>query len=293
MWVKVDDRFPDHRKVFSAGAVLGEHATGRVLAVWLEAMCWTNSNGMDGFLPMGVVQTFKHDRQPLRVATAMAQSVRRPDGTMGPGLFVSVEGGYRVHDYGVHNDREKFEQTSERRSAAGRIGGKKSGEARRQAKLKQLLQQEPSNCSSNEQANANPVPDPVPEERTPPYPPRRGHVAVNGSEPRRRHPLDESPDYSQGPEESERAERFMERFGVLHFDIRRASYVANYERDRPHALRLVSTYSDRELEALTRIYMRAKGDHFDGKPRTIGRLAEAAPMIEEQMRREGQWPTAA
>jgi len=212
---------------------------------------------------------------------------------MGPGLFVSVDGGYRVHDYGVHNDREKFEQTSERRSAAGRVGGKKSGEARRQARLKQLLQQEISNCLSNEQANTNPVPVTVPEELTPPNPPQGGRVVVDGFGPRRRHSLDESPDYSQDPKHSERAERFMGLFSTLHLELRRASYVDNYERDRPHALRMVSTYGDRELEAVTRVYMRAKGDHFDGKPRTIGRLAEAASMIEEQMRREGQWPTAA
>lgn len=293
MWVKVDDRFPDHRKVFSAGAALGEHATGRVLAVWLEAMCWTNSNGMDGFLPMGVVQTFKHDRQPMRVATAMTQPVRRPDGTMGPGLFVSVDGGYSVHDYGVHNDREKFEQTSERRSTAGRRGGLKSAESRRQAKLKHLLQPGPSNSHSNTLANGNPVPDPVTEEHTPPYPPQGGRLVVNGSGPRRRHPLDESPDYSLDSQQCERAETFLTDFAAWHLELRTARYVGKRDRDWPEAMRLVQAYSDAELRVLGRLYMIATGGKFDTDPRSPGRLRDNAGEFEKRLKENGRWPTAA
>jgi hypothetical protein len=161
MWVKVDDRFPDHRKVFAAGAHLGPYSTGRVLAIWLEAMCWTNHNGTDGMLPIDVVRTFKHDRAPLKVAQAMSSPVARLDGTMGPGLWVEVCGGYQVHDYDVHNDREKFEATSAARKTAGRHGGIKSGEARRQAKTKQVLQQNGSKAASTDVANTNPVPVPV------------------------------------------------------------------------------------------------------------------------------------
>jgi hypothetical protein len=154
MWVKVDDRFPDHRKVFSAGAHLGPHSTGRVLAIWLEAMCWTNYNKTDGFLPVETVRTFKHDRHPLKVAAAMVRECRRPDGTMGPGLWVEADGGFSVHDYGDHNDREKFSRTSAARAEAGRAGGVKSGEARRYAKAKQLLRADDSNA----EASPNPVP---------------------------------------------------------------------------------------------------------------------------------------
>jgi hypothetical protein len=162
MWVKVDDRFPDHRKVFSAGAHLGPHSTGRVLAIWLEAMCWTNYNKTDGFLPIETVRTFKHDRHPLKVAAAMVRECRRPDGTLGPGLWVETDGGFSVHDYSDHNDREKFSRTSAARAEAGRRGGLNSGEARRQASVKQLLQQNDGNLASGGQAISNPVPVPVP-----------------------------------------------------------------------------------------------------------------------------------
>lgn len=155
MWVKVDDRFPDHKKVFAAGEHLGPYSTGRVIAIWLEAMCWTNNpdNATNGFLPTGVVRTFKHDRHPLKVADAMAMTVQYPDGEH-TGLLKKVDGGYQVHDYAVHNDREKFKKTSAARAEAGRAGGVRSGEARRQAKAKQLLRE----TGSNAEASANPVP---------------------------------------------------------------------------------------------------------------------------------------
>lgn len=180
MWVKVDDRFPDHRKVFAAGSQLGPRSTGRVLAIWLEAMCWTNHNKTDGFLPLETVRTFKHDRQPLKVAAAMVCECRRHDGTMGPGLWLEVEGGFRVHDYADHNDREKFSRTSAARAEAGRRGGVNSGEARRQANAKQLLQQNGSNAASNIVAIANPVPVPVPQPQVQEH---RGDDAAGCAEP--------------------------------------------------------------------------------------------------------------
>lgn len=160
MWVKVDDRFPEHEKVFAAGAHLGPSSTGRVLAIWLEAMCCTNYHRTDGFLSVERVRAFRHDRQPMKVAAAMAQQVRRRDGTMGPGLLIEVDGGYEVHDYDVHNDRQKFEAISAARSAAGRAGGIRSAEAR-QAKSKQngkqLLQANGSKFEANGKQTGNPV----------------------------------------------------------------------------------------------------------------------------------------
>jgi hypothetical protein len=162
MWVKVDDRFPEHDKVFAAGAHLGPSSTGRVLAVWLEAMCWTNYKGTSGLLRTEAVRAFRHDRQPLKVAAAMAQPVRRADGTMGPGLLVEVEDGFMVHDYLDHNDRQKYEAISAARSAAGKAGGMRSVEAKRQAKLKQtakqLLEANAENGKQNGSKQSTPFP---------------------------------------------------------------------------------------------------------------------------------------
>jgi hypothetical protein len=110
---------------------------------------------------------------------------------------------------------------------------------------------------------------------------------------RRAHPLDEAPDRSVDPDTCERAARFETVFAALHSDLTKARYVGNHDRDWPHALRLATQFTDREFEALLRVYLVATGPHFDGKPRTLGRLAESAPMIEQQMRKDGRWPNAA
>lgn len=135
----------------------------------------------------------------------------------------------------------------------------------------------------------------VPEARgqspDPPIAPPRGPF-VGGRGPRRPHPLEERPDVNLDAESTARADRFRELFSEQHLAVVGSTFVENYERDWPPSLRLVKAYSDRELAALLGIYLIATGQHFDGKPRTIGRLAEAASMIEAQMRKESQWPAA-
>jgi hypothetical protein len=135
----------------------------------------------------------------------------------------------------------------------------------------------------------------VPEARgqrpDPPNAPPRGPF-VGGRGPRRPHPLEERPDVNLDPDSTARADRFRELFSEQHLAVVGSTFVENYDRDWPPSLRLVKSYSDRELSALLGIYLIATGQHFDGKPRTIGRLAEAASMIEAQMRKESQWPAA-
>jgi hypothetical protein len=167
MWVKVDDRFPGHRKVFLAASVLGPHSSGRVIAVWLEAMCWVNSPenlSCDGVMPIEAVRTLRHDRRPLQVMEAMARSWPQPDGSSLAGLWRAVDGGFRPNDYEVYTPtQERRERTSEERKKAGRIGGQRSGEVRR-AKLKQFASSNGSkveaNFEANEPAKTNPVPVP-------------------------------------------------------------------------------------------------------------------------------------
>jgi len=113
MWVKVDDAFPEHRKVFVAARQLGPYATGRVLAVWLEAICWVNRQETDGIVPLEVVRTFRHDRDPLDVAGALVYA----------GLWNPCEGGWEIHDYHDYQfDGAKRANLSEVRAAAGRRG---------------------------------------------------------------------------------------------------------------------------------------------------------------------------
>lgn len=90
MWVKVDDSFSEHPKVVEAGRHLGPYGRGRVVAVWLVAMCYCNRNYTDGFVDELTVRTWTlFDRRPLDVAFVMAEA----------GLMSRVDGGFRFHDY--------------------------------------------------------------------------------------------------------------------------------------------------------------------------------------------------
>jgi hypothetical protein len=90
MWVKVDDKFSEHPKVVEAGRHLGTYGRGRVLAVWLAAMCYCNRNYTDGFFDEATARTWTlYDKRPLDVALVMADAK----------LLRRVEGGFKFHDY--------------------------------------------------------------------------------------------------------------------------------------------------------------------------------------------------
>jgi 5-methylcytosine-specific restriction endonuclease McrA len=99
MWVKVDDRFPEHPKVVAASKPLGPYGEGRVIALWSVGMCYCNRNETDGYVmkkTIGGWTTF--DRRPLEVAAAMAAPM--PDGKSG--LLEDHGDRYRFHDYEVY-----------------------------------------------------------------------------------------------------------------------------------------------------------------------------------------------
>lgn len=96
MWVKVDDAFPEHRKVVEAGRHLGTYGRGRVIAIWQVGICFCNRNFTDGFIDEPTIRTWTlYDKRPLDVAIVMAQTMPNGD----PGLLVRVDGGFRFHDY--------------------------------------------------------------------------------------------------------------------------------------------------------------------------------------------------
>jgi hypothetical protein len=93
MWVKVDDGFTEHPKVFAASAKLGgRHAYDRVVAMAIQGLCFAARSLTDGFLPMPVVKAF-HDHRPTVVADAL----------VAVGLWEVVDGGFKIHDYAVYN----------------------------------------------------------------------------------------------------------------------------------------------------------------------------------------------
>src|SRR6185436_9476820 len=91
MWVKVDDGFVEHPKVITAARHLGPNGVGRVVAVWLEAICYAARNLTDGFVPILIARKFITDRRPLDVLDVMAMSDVR--------LMTKTDTGYRFHDF--------------------------------------------------------------------------------------------------------------------------------------------------------------------------------------------------
>jgi hypothetical protein len=91
MWVKVDDGFVEHPKVIAAAGHLGPNGVGRVVAVWLEAICYTARNLTDGLVPFLIARKFISDRRPLEVLDVMALPDVR--------LMIKVARAYRFHNY--------------------------------------------------------------------------------------------------------------------------------------------------------------------------------------------------
>jgi hypothetical protein len=92
MWVKVDDHFISHPKVTAAAGHFTRNGLRRVVAVWLEALCYAGRHATDGFIPRRAAQEFHTDRHPLKVMDVMAAPDVR--------LLVGLATGYQIHDYG-------------------------------------------------------------------------------------------------------------------------------------------------------------------------------------------------
>jgi len=105
MWVNVDDGFPAHHKVLKAGEQLGVNGRGRVVAVWLEVMCYANRHLTDGKITDSVARSLQLDRKPLEVLRVMSlKSIR---------LLERVKDGCKIHDYDEYQPSKK--ETEEKR----------------------------------------------------------------------------------------------------------------------------------------------------------------------------------
>jgi len=83
-WVKIDDNFADHPKIASAGP-LG-------MALQVAALCYCNRYLTDGFIPRAMAPRlvyFEGFAEPHDVITRLIEV----------GIWIEVEGGYRIHDY--------------------------------------------------------------------------------------------------------------------------------------------------------------------------------------------------
>jgi hypothetical protein len=113
-WVKLDDQFPIHRKV---GAL-----SDAAFRLHVEALCWSARNLTDGRI----------ETEELRTVTRIGRAERYAAELVRWGAWRETETGWEIHDYlDYQQSRSKVLQTRELRAAAGKAGGKASGESRR------------------------------------------------------------------------------------------------------------------------------------------------------------------
>ena len=101
-WVKIDDGFPDHPKVFGLSDL--------AFRVHISALCYSGKYLTDGFLPMALVSRFANGK--MKVISELTDA----------GLWdTEVENnGFRIHDYLVHQS-SKEQVESEKRANRERV----------------------------------------------------------------------------------------------------------------------------------------------------------------------------
>lgn len=191
-WVRLDEAFPDHPKVVTAGP----------LAAWLHvcALAYCNRFLTDGFIPYAQVGrlvdftgVFIDEDGGLAVdgdgrGAHQADPYEMAERLVDVGIWEQRRGGFAIHDFlDFQPSRAEVEAQRKVKSDAGKLGGRKSGESRRsrseagteaqpEAETKQgrSRSQPPTEAGgeANGQAKPKPDPDPDPESLDVSPPPR-------------------------------------------------------------------------------------------------------------------------
>lgn len=141
-WVKIDDAMPHHPKVVAGGPL--------AFALDVAALAYANKYGTRGRIDAeSLPAVFPGLPNPRKHAATLVRT----------GRWTEVDGGWEIHDYhDFQPTPEEREALSQKRSEAGRRGGKASGQAR----SKQVASPDVDGCSDSDEAKSNPVPGPVP-----------------------------------------------------------------------------------------------------------------------------------
>ena len=134
-WVRIDEEFTQHPKVVQVGP-LG-------VALQVAALCYCNRNLTDGFVPRGVVRMLL-DFDGLGDALQVANSLVKA------GMWETVEGGYRVHDFETYQP-SKERVLAERERLRQRV-------AKWRKKKRNAVGNAVTNAGSNPPVTHGPVP---------------------------------------------------------------------------------------------------------------------------------------
>jgi hypothetical protein len=149
VWVKIDDGFPEHPKVLSAGPL--------AMAMQIAALCYCNRNLTDGFIPKAAGLRFlDFSGLGMRMWTndtfgggedASAELVI--EDLVNAGMWDVVPGGWQIHDY-LEFQPSKADILAERDKTKQRVDKWRARNA-------------VTNTVGNAVSNAAPVPVPVPD----------------------------------------------------------------------------------------------------------------------------------
>lgn len=149
-YVRMDDGMPDNPKIVGIPGGLQQ-----ALAGWLHfsAICYGSKQKTDGLLPVGMVGRLTTIPDPEAIASLLLEAnLWHAPGHHCRACVQPPPGHYVIHDYLEHQrSRSEIESLSEKRSRAGRKGGRASGETRKgQANAKHLLEE----CLKQNEADA-------------------------------------------------------------------------------------------------------------------------------------------
>lgn len=105
-WVRIDDEFPDHRKI--AGL------TNDAFCLHVTAMCWVAKQQTDGKLPSVVLRRLAWRCQDPAMAAAELETA---------GVWDKTPEGWEIHDFLTYNPtKEQIIELAAKRSEAGKAG---------------------------------------------------------------------------------------------------------------------------------------------------------------------------
>ena len=122
-WVRLDDAAPEHRKLLKLAELAKQGDRGAAAAwLWVCGLAYCNRQpARDGFIPRAKVAQL----YPVRGAAGLAARL------VEVGLWEQRDGGFAVHDYNDYQpSAADAAELSEKRSEAGKKGGRKSAEKR-------------------------------------------------------------------------------------------------------------------------------------------------------------------
>ncbi len=143
-WFYVDDEFAFSRKAVAAG--------NAAIGLWTRAGSWSRKEGTHGFIPIDMARALGTPAQAAKLVAVPAESKA--------GLWVKTTGGFQFHEWDDRYDTERERQIRERRSAAGRLGGIKSGATRKTGSKNEAFASAKPEANASANASANPKQNP-------------------------------------------------------------------------------------------------------------------------------------